>query len=135
MLAIPPDSDGSLPAVDNPEGGRIDDTKQSAAGGLSVAAQEAGFYRLRYRDRAEYFAVNLDTRESDLSKLSIDEFMAGVLPEPGSRTDRANSYAGLTPEEVESRQRLWLPLLILALALFVGEALLARRIRLARLVG
>jgi hypothetical protein len=135
MLAVPPDADGSLPAVDNPGGGRVDDTKQTQASGLSVAATELGFYRLRYRDRAEYVAVNLDTNESDLSKLNLEELMAGVLPEPGNQNNRATGYAGLTPEEIESRQRLWLPLLILALALFVAEALLARRIRLARLVG
>ena len=41
----------------------------------------------------------------------------------------------LTAEEIESEQRLWLPLLVLALALFVSEAILARRIRIARLVG
>jgi len=41
----------------------------------------------------------------------------------------------LTAEEIEGRQRLWLPLLILALCLFVAEALLARRIRIAKLIG
>ncbi|HET9532634.1 MAG TPA: BatA domain-containing protein [Blastocatellia bacterium] len=133
MLGVQPDRDGSLPAVDNPGGGRVD--QQTQTGQVSVSADEIGFYRLRYRDRAEYLAVNLDTKESDLSKLSVEEFMAGVLPEPGNQSNRASSYSGLTPEEIESRQRLWLPLLILALALFVAEALLARRIRLARLVG
>jgi hypothetical protein len=133
MLGVQPDRDGSLPAVDNPGGGRVD--QQTQTGQVSVSADEIGFYRLRYRDRAEYLAVNLDTKESDLSKLSVEEFLAGVLPEPGDQSNRASSYTGLTPEEIESRQRLWLPLLILALALFVAEALLARRIRLARLVG
>jgi Mg-chelatase subunit ChlD len=135
MLAVPPDADGSLPAVDNPGGGRVDDTRKGPASELSIAASELGFYRLRYRDRAEYVAVNLDTNESDLSKLNVEELMAGVLPEPGNQSARASGYTGLTPEEIESKQRLWLPLLILALALFVAEALLARRIRLARLVG
>ena len=41
----------------------------------------------------------------------------------------------LTAEEIEAGQRLWLPLLVLALALFVSEAILARRIRIAKLVG
>ena len=42
--------------------------------------------------------------------------------------------SGLTAEEKEARQRLWLPLLLTALALFVAEAVIARRIRVPRLI-
>jgi hypothetical protein len=40
----------------------------------------------------------------------------------------------LTAEEKEARQRLWLPLLLTALALFLAEAVLARRIRIPKLI-
>jgi hypothetical protein len=40
----------------------------------------------------------------------------------------------LTAEEKEARQRLWLPLLLTALALFVSEAVIARRIRIPKLI-
>jgi phage FluMu protein gp41 len=135
VVGAPPDKDGSLPAIDNPGGGRIDDARTSPSGGLSVPAAETGFYRLRYRDRAEYLAVNLDAKESDLIKLNVDEFMAGLLADPNTQNQRQARPGGAEPVDIEARQRLWLPLIILALTLFVAEALIARRIRLARLAG
>jgi hypothetical protein len=132
-LIIPPDRDGSLPAIDSPAGGRLE-TRASSTGEVAIQANEIGFYRLRYRDRDEYVAVNVDAKESDLTKLDIDEFRANILPE-GSEQSSSPFTPGLTPEEIEGRQRLWLPLLIAALALFIGEALIARRIRLAKVIG
>jgi len=132
-LVVPPDRDGSLPAIDNPAGGRLE-TRAGSSGEISVQANEVGFYRLRYRDRDEYVAVNLDTKESDLAKLDLDEFRTSVLPE-GDEQPASSIAPGLTAEEIEGRQRLWLPLLIAALALFIGEALMARRIKLAKIIG
>ncbi len=89
---------------------------------------------MRYRDRDGYVAANLDPAESDLRKLDVGQLVASFLPgEEGANKITPN--ARVTAEEVEARQRLWLPLILLALALFVAEAVLARRIRLARLVG
>jgi hypothetical protein len=124
-----PDRDGSLPAVDSPSGKRIDETRKNSTGEHSVDASEIGFYRLRYRDRDEFVAVNLDTRESDLSKLNVDDLIASITPSAGDRGARASDSTVLTGEEKEKRQRLWLPLLLMALAVFVTEALIARRIR------
>ena len=135
VFAVPPDADGSLPAIESPAGGRVEDPPKNPAGELAVNASEIGFYRLRYRDRTEHIAVNLDAKESDFSKLNIDEFKASILPAPGDQTAGAGQSNRLTAEEIEGQQRLWLPLLILALCLFVSEAILARRIRIARLVG
>lgn len=135
VFAVAPDADGSLPAIENPTGGRVEDAPKNPAGELAVNAREIGFYRLRYRDRTEHIAVNLDTKESDFSKLNIDEFKASILPAPGDQAGGAGQGNRLTAEEIEGQQRLWLPLLILALGLFVSEAILARRIRVARLVG
>jgi hypothetical protein len=132
-LAAATARDGSLPAIDSPAGGRLE-ARQSATGEATVEANEAGFYRLRYRDRDEYAAVNLDTKESDLKKLDLDEFARSIATESGQQEAQPKSV-GLAAEEMEARQRLWLPLLISALALFVGEAILARRIRIAKLIG
>jgi hypothetical protein len=41
----------------------------------------------------------------------------------------------LSKEEVESRQRVWRLLLIAALLLFITEALLARRMKMARVIN
>jgi hypothetical protein len=133
-FTAPADRDGSLPAVDTPGGKRIDEVRTNATGGHSVDASEIGFYRLRYRDRDEFVAVDLDTRESDLTKLNIDDLIASITPSAEERAAQAAQSPGLTADEKEARQRLWLPLLIGALVLFVIEAVMARRIRIPKLI-
>ena len=133
-FSAPADTDRSLPAIDSPGGKRVDDSRKNSAGEQSVEASEVGFYRLRYRDRDEFVAVNLDTRESDLTKLNIDDLIASVSPPPDVKSARPAQAAGLTADEKEAKQRLWLPLLLAALALFVVEAVIARRIRVPKLI-
>ena len=133
-FTTPADKDSSLPAVDSPGGKRIDNTRKDAAGEQSLDGSEVGFYRLRYRDRDEFVAVNLDTRESDLAKLNVDDFVASISPAPEDANTLPAESSGLTAEEKEARQRLWLPLLLTALALFVAEAVVARRIRVPKLI-
>lgn len=130
----PADKDGSLPAVDSPGGKRLDDLRKNSANEQSLDATEIGFYRLRYRDRDEFVAVNLDTRESNLSKLSVDDLVANISPSPDDPNAQPAPSSRLTAEEKEAKQRLWLPLLLMALALFVGEAILARRLRVPKLI-
>lgn len=132
-FTTPADKDGSLPAVDSPGGKRVDDLRKNSVGGQSLDAGEIGFYRLRYRDRDEYVAVNLDTKESDLTKLNVEELVASISPSPQD-ANALPAQSGLTAEEKEAKQRLWLPLLLIALALFVGEAVIARRIRVPKLI-
>jgi hypothetical protein len=134
IFTAPPAEDGTLPAIENPNGGRVEDAQRTANGELAVNAGEIGFYRLRYRDRSENSAVNIDAKESNFSRLNIDEFVASISPKPDEQlipTTRERQSA----EELESKQRIWLPLIILALLLFVTESILARRIRIAKLVG
>ena len=133
-FTTPADKDGSLPAVDSPGGKRVDDTRKNSSGEQSLDASEIGFYRLRYRDRDEFVAVNLDTKESDLGKLNVDELVASISPSPEDANSIPAQSARLTAEEKEARQRLWLPLLLTALALFVAEAVIARRIRVPKLI-
>jgi Aerotolerance regulator N-terminal/von Willebrand factor type A domain len=133
-FTTPADKDGSLPAVDSPGGKRVDDTRKNSSGEQSLDASEIGFYRLRYRDRDEFVAVNLDTRESDLTKLNVDELVASISPVPGDANAQPAQSSRLTAEEKEARQRLWLPLLLTALALFLAEAIIARRVRVPKLI-
>jgi hypothetical protein len=133
-FSTPADKDGSLPAVDSPGGKRVDDLRKNSSGEQSLDASEPGFYRLRYRDRDEFVAVNLDTKESDLTKLNVEELVAGISPEAGDPSSQLAQSSRLTAEEKEARQRLWLPLLLTALALFVAEAVMARRIRVPKLI-
>ncbi len=127
--------DGTPPAVDAPNGERITDRKQTPAGELIIAAREPGFYRLRYADTSDFAAVNLDSRESDLTKLNVEEFVASVTGADPKANAAAASSEKLSNEEVESRQRWWLWLLAGALVLFISEAVLARRVKMARVLN
>lgn len=133
-FTTPADKDGSLPAIDSPGGKRVGDVRKNSSGEQSLDAGEIGFYRLRYRDRDEFVAVNLDTKESDLAKLSVDELIASVSPSADDVAARSAQAPVLTAEEKEAKQRLWLPLLLTALLLFVAEAVIARRIRIPKLI-
>jgi hypothetical protein len=135
VLPATPDADGALPSIESPSGRHIDDARRNPGGDLSIDANEQGFYKMRYRDHVEPRAVNLDRKESDFSKLDLDDFIASISQGKADATAPAVAPSTLSAEEIEAKQRLWLPLLILSLALFVAEALLARRIRIAKLVG
>lgn len=135
VFPAPPDADGALPSIESPSGHRIDDARRNPGGDLSVDANEQGFYKMRYRDHVEQRAVNVDRKESDFARLNFDEFIANISQGKADGSAPAVAPSTLSAEEIEARQRLWLPLLILSLALFVAEALLARRIRIAKLVG
>ncbi len=127
--------DGSLPAVDAPNGDRVTERKQSATGELIINAKEQGFYRLRYANSADFAAVNVDSKESDLTKLNVDEFITSVTgADPKAQASTAANEK-LTNEEAESRQRVWWWLLIMALLLFLTEGILSRRTRMAKIIG
>ncbi len=130
-----PGKDGSLPAVDTPGGARLTDHQQTSAGDLIINAREAGFYRLRYQDLPELAAVNLDPRESDLTRLNIDEFMTSVTGADPKAALASSAEQKLSDEELESKQRVWWLMLITALILFTAEAILARRIKMAKVIN
>ncbi len=133
IFIAPPGDDGTLPAIENPAGGRVEDAPRTANGELAVNASEIGFYRLRYRDHLENTAVNIDAKESDFTKLNIEDFVASISPKPDEQI-APTAQERQTAEELESKQRIWLPLILLALLLFITESILARRIRIAKLV-
>jgi hypothetical protein len=134
VFTVPPDTEGNFPAIENPSGGRLDEARRTSTGELAVDATETGFYRLRYRDRADNTAVNIDAKESDFTRVNPQDLIAGVSPNPDEQLPQS-APGKLSEEEIESKQRLWLPLILLALTLFVAEAILARRIRIAKLVS
>ena len=127
--------DGSVPAVDLPSGERLTERKQTATGELIVAAKEPGFYRLRFPNASDYTAVNVDTKESDLTKLNVEEFVRTVTGADAKAQTAAGANEKLSKEEVESRQRVWWWLLIVAMLLFLTEAILSRRTRMAKVIG
>jgi hypothetical protein len=127
--------DGAPPAVDLPSGARLTERKQTANGELIIAAREPGFYHLRYPDSPDYAAANIDGRESDLTKLNVEEFVAamtGADPKAGSAVVASEK---LSNEEIESRQRVWWWVLMAVLLLFLSEAVLARRTKMAKVIN
>lgn len=127
--------DGTPPAVDAPSGERITDRKQTSAGELIVAAREPGFYRLRYANNSDFAAVNVDSKESDLTRLNVEEFAAAMTGADPKAVSAAAANEKLSNEEIESRQRVWWMLLIAALLLFIAESVLARRMKMARVIN
>ncbi|NNE08052.1 MAG: VWA domain-containing protein, partial [Gemmatimonadetes bacterium] len=108
-------------------------TVQPAAEGERIAlsfagTREPGFYELRGPGRSEWFAVNLDTRESDLTPMDPDE-LARALPVEG--------VVVVTPRERIDRsvlgtrfgRELWWELIVLVLALALFELFLSQSSR------
>ena len=126
---------GEPPAVDAPGGERLTERNLSATGELLVQARENGFYRLRYPDTSDFTAINLDSKESDLTRLNVDEFVAAVTGADIKDVAANAANEKLSKEEIEAKQRVWWMLLLGALALFVAEAALARRTKTARVIG
>jgi hypothetical protein len=123
-----------LPAVDTPAGARLMENRLTPDGGLLVTGREPGFYRLRYSARPEFAAVNVDGNEGNFDKLNVDEFLAAVTGgEQAPQGVTANN--NLSDIEVEARQRVWWPLLCIALLLFVAESLIARRTKIVKMIG
>ena len=134
-FAVRAGKDGQPPAVDLPSGGRLTSHTMSAADELIVTPTEPGFYRLRYSDNPDFVAVDLNSAESDLSKLDLPTFVAAItgLDVNAVRNKALNQRPD--PEEIESRQRVWWALLIIAALLFVAEAIIAQRTRVAKVIG
>jgi uncharacterized membrane protein len=124
----------SPPAVDSPTGVRLVGNNLTPNGDLLVTAHEPGFYRLRYSTRPDFAAVDIEGAEGDFTKLNFNEFIAGVTGGSGN-SEASEASRRSTNEEIEGRQRVWWSLLFVALLLLVTESLLARRTKMARIVG
>jgi hypothetical protein len=73
--------------------------------------------------RPRQIAVNVDPRESDPARLTIEEFQASIAP----RQDADRRAAEIQAERDEDRQGVWRLLLVLMGATLVIESLVARR--------
>jgi hypothetical protein len=135
-FTVPAAKDGSPPAVDTPAGARLTERAQTSLGDLLVNPREIGFYRLRYPGESEYAAVDLEGKESDFRKLDIQEFIASVSgADATTLKDTGAQGAKISNEEIESRQRVWWSLLVVALLLFLIEGILARRVKTAKVIS
>jgi len=125
---------GDAPAVDSPDGMRLNDNRLTPDGDLLVTGRQPGFYRLRYTAKPDFAAVDLNGAEGDFTKLDFGAFISSVTGGAGNAEGR-EANRNFSNEEIENRQKVWWPLLLLALLLLVAESLLAQRIKVAKMVS
>jgi hypothetical protein len=133
-FTIKKDGEGAPPAVDTPSGTRMTEGRATPDGELLITAREPGFYRLRYNSQPSFAAVDGDSAEGDFTKLNFQEFIAGVTGGAGGAEGEAASQ-NASGEEVEGRQKVWWSLLLVALLLLLTESALARRTKMAKIIG
>jgi hypothetical protein len=131
---VPKEPGGGPPAVDSPSGTRLTENRLTPEGDLLVTGRQPGFYRLRYSARPDFAAVDLDAAEGDFTKLDFAAFMTAVTGGSGN-AERRETDRRFSNEEIEARQKVWWPLLFVALLLLITESLLAHRIKVAKTVG
>jgi hypothetical protein len=95
--------------------------------------EEQGFYQIRRggvgaNALSSNLAVNLDTAESDLSRLDPQELVAAVTFREAGASRSSAAEASDTPEAQESRQAFWWFLLLGALLFLATETLLSNRL-------
>ena len=134
-FTVPALEDGSLPAVDSPAGTRLTDKTQSTSGDLIVNPKETGFYRIRLPQVNDFKAVNTPPEESDLRKLEVTQFITEMTGGDAAQKARESATRAATSEEIESGQRIWWLLLLGALAVFISEGIIARRMKTARIIN
>lgn len=126
--------EGAVPAVDTPGGTRLSENRLTPDGDLLVTAREPGFYKLRYQNRPDFAAVDIDGAEGDFTKIDFGHFISGVTGGAGY-AESSEADRKLNNEELEGRQRVWWSLLLLALLLLLTESVLARRTKVVKMVG
>jgi hypothetical protein len=117
--------------IENPSGERLVAGKELAADLAGFTPSENGFYSIRSVGagprESEYAAVNLDSAESDLKKMDVNQLISAV--QGGDESQGAQAILSEeTERELAERQQVWRWLLVIVLLLLVAEAVLADRI-------
>ncbi len=121
-------ADAAPLVLEAPSGRR---TPLTASGPSHLATlDEEGFYELRASTTAagsgRPIAVNVDPRESDLTRFDPKELVAAVTAAPVAGTPDAGAAA--TSTDLERSQAIWWYLLVIALVLMVAETVLSNRL-------
>jgi hypothetical protein len=105
----------------------LDPAKQrleKSANSESIVAEKAGFYDVRTIGMNATVAVNTMPAESDLTHRSAEEMTAAWMSAPREVLSQDENP---TAEEQDSRQHIWIFLLLAALVFLVTELLLSNR--------
>lgn len=128
---IPPGGaapDAAPLVLESPSGRRTELTPSGTA--HLATLDEQGFYELRGPSTAagsgRPIAVNVDPKESDLTRFDPRELVAAVTASPVAGTPDAT--VGRTPGDLERAQTIWWYLLGSALVLMAAETILSNRL-------
>jgi hypothetical protein len=115
--------------LESPSGAR---ERLTAMGANHLATlHEQGFYELRGPETpvgsGRPIAVNVDPAESDLSHLDPQDIVVAVTAVDGQRQPGSDLNAA-TPQDQESRQKMWWYLLLAALLLLGAETAMSNRL-------
>ncbi len=96
-----------------------------------VQLEEAGFYEIHGRGSqgAVSIASNLDTAESDLSSVDMQELTASLAGRAGTNAASASDAPVMTPEDQERRQNFWWYLLMAGIVLLGLETAISNRMK------
>lgn len=130
------DAAGASPLVLESPSGRRTPLTASGPGHLAVL-DEQGFYELRNPSTASGsgrpIAVNVDPRESDLTRFDPKELVAAMTAPPAPGAPDASVAAA--PGDLERTQAIWWYLLAVALVLMAAETVLSNRLSKAEGLG
>ncbi len=86
-----------------------------------------GHYEVRSNKRTDWVAVNTPPEESDLSAVALEEFQAVFVPREARVETEVSLEASV--QEKDRQQSLWWLFLLVGVAVFMAEWLVANRIR------
>ena len=116
--------------VEVPSGEQVPVEASLSGTKLFTRTGRPGLYRVQSEGTQHAFAVNLDTGESDFTRLDVESFASALINpvarSPESRETETQARLALDAE-VERRQRLWWFLGFTLIALVLGETFLANR--------
>ncbi|NIR52300.1 VWA domain-containing protein [candidate division KSB1 bacterium] len=91
---------------------------------------EPGIYRIKRKQQnrtVETFAINIDSRESDLTSLSLAELREKIARGSDEVVQTAAVTSPKMNEQLEDRQKLWRLAILAVILLLLGETWLANR--------
>ncbi len=97
-----------------------------------VQLEQSGFYEVHGRSNQAgtvSIAANVDTLESDLTVLDMQELSAALAGRPGSVNPASADNATITPEDQERRQNFWWYLLMAGIVLLGAETFISNRMK------
>ena len=97
-----------------------------------VQLQLPGFYEVHGKSNQAgtvSIAANLDTTESDLSVLDMEELSAALAGRPGTVNPASADAAVMTPQDQERRQNFWWYLLMAGIVLLGLETAISNRMK------